>query len=91
MIRFALRDKTPREEDIYSINWAPYIGADVLDNVTSEVVSGGIIIDTETIESDQVSSFFIRGGTLGQVAVGIIKISTVAGRELDALVTLGIR
>lgn len=92
MIRFLLDDKAPEGEDVYSINWAPYIGADTLAGIpTAIVVEGTILVDTLSNPDTHTTNFWVRGGIKGEVARAFIHADTTVGRELDAEIIIGVR
>ena len=95
MIRFTLPDKTAREEDVYTIDWKPHLGADTLTGAVPAALNtleGTVTVDQGTNNiADGMTSFWIRGGASGEVAVVRVGITTVGGKELDALCTIGVR
>lgn len=92
MIRFLLRDKTPREQEVYTIDWSPYLGQDTLTgNPTSDVREGTIVVDNMSNSGPKESTLWISGGVKGEVARAMVQITTVGNRELDAEVILGVR
>ena len=94
MIRYCLVDKTPHEEDVYTIDWKPHLGEDTLTGPTPhiEVLEGTVIVDGGTNDLDNgVTSFWVRGGEKGEVARFTVGVDTVAGKDLDAFFTIGVR
>ena len=95
MIRFSLEDKTPREADIYTINWSRHLPEN--DTLTGgppelETLEGSIIMSdgANDVLAGQ-SSFRIAGGQHGEVCRGRVSGDTNGGSKLDAIVTIGIR
>lgn len=94
MIRFSLEDKTPREEDVYSISWAKHLGEDTLalTLVPAEILDGSITVgDISHDVPSSTTSFWVRGGVAGEVCRFIMSVNTVGGRKLDALCVIGVR
>lgn len=92
MIRFTLRDKSPDEDQVYSIDWTPFIGQDTLvAPVTHDVLEGTVIVHNADNPDTHTTRFWIRGGELGEVARILLHQPTTATQVLDAEVIIGVR
>jgi hypothetical protein len=94
VIRFSLEDKSPREEDIYTISWVKHLGVDTLTGAapTIEILEGDVVVDTASNDvGSGTTSFWVRGGIIGQVCRFLIGTNSVGGKKLDAICTIGIR
>lgn len=92
MIRFTLRDKSPTEDQVYSINWTPYIGGDTLNGVpTAEVLEGTVEAYAISNPDTHTTRFFLRGGVRGEVAKILFHQPAAGSPELDAEVIIGVR
>lgn len=92
MIRFTLRDKTPDEEDVRSIDWSKHIGVDTLVGApTSLVREGTVVVNNLTNPDTHTTNFWVRGGIRGEVARFLVHAETTAGRKLEAECVIGVR
>lgn len=92
MIRFTLRDKSPTEDQIYSIDWTPYLGGDTLTGTpTFDVTEGTIVFHNLDNPDNHTTRFWIEGGAKGEVARALIHQPTLATQDLDAEIIIGVR
>ena len=95
MIKFLLQDKTPREEDVYTIDWTAHLGGDTITGAqpfVMEALVGTAIINQGVNDiPDNKSSFWISGGNEGEVCEFRVGINTTGGKKIDALLIIGIR
>lgn len=92
MIKFTLRDKTPNEDQVYSVDWTPYIGADTLNGVpTMAPLEGTIVAHNVDNPDTHTTRFWLRGGVRGEVSKLLLHQPTQAGQVLEAEVVLGVR
>jgi hypothetical protein len=94
MITFYLRDKTSREEDVYTIDWTPHIGEDTLTATEPvvEVLDGSVTVTRAENDPDAgETNFWIEGGSNGEVPRIAVGIDTVGLRKLDAHLLFGVR
>lgn len=92
MIRFTLRDKSPTEDQIYSIDWTPFIGLDTVAGVpTFDVLEGTVGAHDLDAPDNHTTRFWLNGGIRGEVAKLLIHQPTTAGQDLDAEIIIGVR
>lgn len=94
MIRFFLRDKTPREKEPYTIDWTKYLpqGA-TLTGIPLMAVEEGTVVPADGVNNtgSNKTSFTLDGGAVGEVARVRIGVDLDDGNRLDAHCILGVR
>jgi hypothetical protein len=84
--------KDPNDVIDYGFNWATRdLGDDVITNVTSEVVTGTVVVDQDLFDDGLVTVHWLSGGTEGETCEILLRINTLAARQLDQTVYIKIK
>lgn len=81
------RVKDPNEVVDFGIDWAEDLDGDTIDTSVWTKLTGSPVIDTQS-NSLTVTKLWLSGGTEGETATFLNRITTSGGRTLDYTMTL---